>query len=79
MGKSKFLGPGYFYEITFSRKEDRWMIMITNSTVMFFPGEIPPTTRRIFDESRRKLSEIYDSEIVIQHFDLIKARTTFLI
>ena len=77
MENPKFLGPGYFYEIVFNRKEDPWMI--DNRTVMFFPGEIPPTTRRIFDESKRKLSEIYDSEIVIQYFDLIKARTTFLI
>lgn len=77
MENPKLLGPGYFFVITFNRKEDPWMIH--NSTVMFFPGEIPPTTRRIFDESRRKLSEIYDSEIVIQYFDLIKARTTFLI
>ena len=71
------LGPGYFYEIVFNKKEDPWII--DNNTVMFFPGRIPPTTRRIFDESRRKLSEFYDSEIVIQHFDLIKARTTFLV
>ena len=77
MENPKLLGPGYFYVIVFNKKEDPWII--DNSTVMFFPGEIPPTTRRIFDESRRKLSEIYDSEIVIQHFDLIKARTTFLI
>lgn len=77
MENPKLLGPGYFYEIVFNRKEDPWIIH--NSTVMFFPGEIPPTTRRIFDESRRKLSEFYDSEIVIKYFDLIKARTTFLI
>lgn len=77
MEKAKLLGPGYFYEIVFNRKEDPWMIY--NRTIMYFPGEIPPTTRRIFDESRRKLSEIYDSEIVIQYFNLIKARTTFLI
>lgn len=77
MEKAKLLGPGYFYEIIFNRKEDPWMI--DNRTIMYFPGEIPPTTRRIFDESRRKLSEIYDSEIVIQHFNLIKARTTFLV
>lgn len=77
MEQSRLMGPGYFYEIVFNRKEDPWMIR--NSTVMYFPGEIPPTTRRIFDESRRKLSEIYDSEIVIQHFNLIKARTTFLV
>ena len=77
MEQSRLMGPGYFYEIVFNKKEDPWII--DNSTVMFFPGEIPPTTRRIFDESRRKLSEIYDSEIVIQHFDLIKARTTLLI
>lgn len=77
MEQSRLMGPGYFYEIVFNKKEDPWII--DNSTIMFFPGEIPPTTRRIFDESRRKLSEIYDSEIVIQRFDLIKARTTFLI
>ena len=77
MGKTKLLGPGYFYEIVFNRKEDPWMI--DNCTIMYFPGEIPPTTGRIFDESRRKLSEIYDSEIVIQHFNLIKAKTTFLV
>ena len=77
MKQSRLMGPGYFYEIVFNRKEDPWMI--DNRTIMYFPGENPPTTRRIFDESRRKLSEIYDSEIVIQHFDLIKARTTFLI
>lgn len=77
MGRSKFLGPGYFYEIVFNRKEDPWMI--DNSTVMYFPGEIPPTTSRIFDEAKRKLSEVCDQEINISHFNLIKARTTFLI
>ena len=77
MEQSRLMGPGYFYEIIFNRKEDPWMI--DNCTIMYFPGEIPPTTGRIFDESRRKLSEIYDSEIVIQHFNLIKAKTTFLV
>ena len=77
MEQSRLMGPGYFYEIVFNRKEDPWTIH--NSTVMFFPGEIPPTTGRVVDEAKRKLSEIYDSEIVIQHFNLIKARTTFLI
>ena len=77
MKQSRLMGPGYFYEIVFNRKEDPWTIH--NSTVMFFPGEIPPTTRRIFDESRRKLSEVYDQEINVLYFDLIKARTTFLV
>ena len=77
MEQSRLMGPGYFYEIVFNRKEDPWMI--DNRTIMYFPGEIPPTTSRIFDEAKRKLSEVCDSEIVIQHFDLIKARTTFLI
>lgn len=77
MEQSRLMGPGYFYEIVFNRKEDPWMI--DNRTIMYFPGEIPPTTGRIFDESRRKLSEFYDSEIVIQYFNLIKARTTLLI
>ena len=77
MEQSRLMGPGYFYEIIFNRKEDPWMI--DNRTIMFFPGEIPPTTRRIFDESRRKLSEVCDQEINISRFDLIKDRTTFLI
>ena len=77
MEQSRIMGPGYLYKIVFNRKEDPWTIH--NSTVMFFPGEIPPTTRRIFDESRRKLSEIYDQEINVLYFDLIKARITFLV
>ena len=77
MEQSRLMGPGYFYEIVFNRKEDPWMIH--NSTVMYFPGEIPPTTSRIFDEAKRKLSEVCDQEINISRFDLIKARTTFLI
>lgn len=77
MERPKLFGPGYFYEIVFNRKEDPWMI--DNRTIMYFTGKIPPTTGRIFDESRRTLSEFYDSEIVIQYFNLIKARTTFLV
>lgn len=77
MENPKLLGPGYFYEIAFNRKEDPWMI--DNSTVMFFPGRIPPTTSRIFDEAKRKLSEVCDQEINIVYFILIKARTTFLV
>ena len=77
MGKSKFLGPGYFYEIVFNKKEDPWII--DNSTIMFFPGGIPPTTGRVVDEAKRKLSEVCDQEINISRFDLIKARTTFLV
>ena len=53
--------------------------MIDNHTIMYFPGEIPPTTSRIFDEAKRKLSEVCDQEINISHFNLIKARTTLLI
>ena len=77
MEQSRLMGPGYFYEIVFNKKEDPWII--DNSTVMFFPGEIPPTTSRIFDEAKRKLSEVCDQEINIVYFDLIKARTTFLV
>lgn len=77
MEQSRLMGPGYFYEIIFNRKEDPWMI--DNRTIMYFPGEIPPTTSRIFDEAKRKLSEVCDQEINISHFNLIKARTTFLI
>lgn len=77
MEQSRLMGPGYFYEIIFNRKEDPWMIH--NSTVMYFPGEIPPTTSRIFDEAKRKLSEVCDQEINVSYFNLIKARTTFLI
>lgn len=77
MEQSRLMGPGYFYEIVFNRKEDPWTIH--NSTVMFFPGEIPPTTGRVVDEAKRKLSEVYDQEINVSHFNLIKARTTFLV
>ena len=77
MERPKLMGPGYFYEIVFNRKEDPWMI--DNRTIMYFPGEIPPTTSRIFDEAKRKLSEVYDQEINVSHFNLIKARTTFLV
>lgn len=77
MERPKLMGPGYFYEIIFNRKEDPRMI--DNRTIMYFPGEIPPTTSRIFDEAKRKLSEVCDQEINISRFDLIKARTTFLI
>ena len=77
MEQSRLMGPGYFYEIIFNRKEDPWMIH--NSTVMYFPGEIPPTTSRIFDEAKRKLSEVCDQEINVSHFNLIKARITLLI
>lgn len=77
MEQSRLMGPGYFYEIVFNRKEDPWMIH--NSTVMYFPGEISPTKGHVFNESRRKLSEIYDSEIVIHHFNLIRSRITLLI
>ena len=77
MEQSRLMGPGYFYEIVFNRKKDPWMI--DNRTIMYFPGEIPPTTSRIFDEAKRKLSEVCDQEINVSHFDLIKARTTFLV
>lgn len=77
MEQSRLMGPGYFCEIIFNRKENPWMIR--NSTVMYFPGDIPPTKCRVVDEAKRKLSEVYDQEINILYFDLIKARTTFLI
>ena len=77
MEQSRLMGPGYFYDIVFNRKEDSWMI--DNRTIMYFPGEILPTTSRIFDEAKRKLSEVCDQEINIVYFNLIKARTTFLI
>ena len=77
MEQPRLMGPGYFYEIIFNRKEDPWMI--DNRTIMYFPGEIPPTTSRIFDEAKRKLSEVCDQEINIVYFNLIKAGTTFLV
>lgn len=77
MENPKLLGPGYFYVIRFNRKDDPWMIH--NSTVMFFPGEIPPTTGRVVDEAKRKLSEVYNQEINVLYYDLIKSRTTFLV
>lgn len=79
MEKPKLLGPGYFCEITFTFNIKEDPRIIHNSTVMFFPTEIPPTTGRVIDEAKRKLSEVYDQEINVLYYDLIKARTTLLI
>ena len=77
MGKSKFLGPGYFYRIIFNLGESPWLI--ANSTVMFFDTELFPSNEYIRKEAERKLSEIYDAKIIISHFYPIGTKTTFLI
>ena len=76
MGRSKFLWHGYFYRIVFNLGESPWLV--TNSTVMFFPGRIPPD-EYIRKEAERKLSEIYDAKVVICQFYPIEAKTTFLV
>lgn len=77
MGRSKFLGPGYFYRIVFNLGESPWLI--TNSTVMFFDTVLVPPDEYIHKEAERKLSEIYDAKIVVCYFHPIEAKTTFLV
>lgn len=77
MGRSKFLGPGYFYRIVFNLGESPWLV--TNSTVMFFDTVLVPPDEYIRKEAERKLSEIYDAKVVICHFYPIEAKTTFLV
>lgn len=77
MGKSKFLGPGYFYRIIFNLGESPWLI--ANSTIMFFDSELVPTDEHVRKEAERKLSEIYDTKVVISHFYPIETETTFLV
>ena len=78
MGKSKLLGPGYFYRIVFNLLgESSWII--ANSTIMFFDSELVPTDEYIRKEAERKLSEIYDAKVVISHFYPIETKTTFLV
>ena len=77
MGKSKLLGPGYFYRIIFNLGESPWLI--ANSTIMFFDTELVPPDEYIRKEAERKLSEIYDAKVVIYHFYPIGTETTFLV
>lgn len=77
MGKTKLLGPGYFYRIIFNLGESPWLI--ANSTIMFFDTELVPPDEYIYKEAERKLSEIYDAKVVISHFYPIETKTTFLI
>ena len=77
MGKTKLLGPGYFYRIIFNLGESPWLI--ANSTIMFFDTELVPPDEYIRKEAERKLSEIYDAKVVISHFYPIETETTFLV
>lgn len=77
MGKSKFLGPGHFYRIIYNLGESPWLI--ANSTIMFFDTELVPPDEYIRKEAERKLSEIYDTNVVISHFYPIETKTTFLV
>ena len=77
MGKTKLLGPGYFYRIIFNLGESPWLI--ANSTIMFFDSELVPPDEYIRKEAERKLSEIYDAKVIISHFYPIETKTTFLI
>ena len=77
MGKSKFLGPGYFYRIIFNLGESPWLI--ANSTIMFFDTELVQPDEYIRKEAERKLSEIFDAKVVISHFYPIETKTTFLV
>ena len=77
MGKSKFLGPGYFYRIIFNLGESPWLF--ANSTIMFFDTELVPPDEYIRKEAERKLSEIYDAKVIISHFYPFGTKTTFLV
>ena len=78
MGKSKFLGPGYFYRIIYNLLGERsWLI--ANSTIMFLDTELVPTDEHVRKEAERKLSEIYDAKVIISHFYPIETETTFLV
>ena len=77
MGKSKFLGPGYFYRIIYILGENPWLT--ANSTIMFFDTVIVPPDEYIRKEAERKLSEFYGTKVVISHFYPIETKTTFLV
>ena len=77
MGKSKFLGPGYFYRIIYILGENPWLT--ADSTIMFFDTVIVPPDEYIRKEAERKLSEFYDTKVVISHFYPIETKTTFLV